>query len=120
MRQLGQILVTIQIPVGAVNIDAVVQTVASTLEPTRVETGCLTYYCSRCVEDPNALLIVQRWATEDDFQAHVRSKTFRVLLEALESSSRAPEFAIHHVSSTAGLDGLQRFQDESPVEQRTP
>jgi quinol monooxygenase YgiN len=103
------ILTTIRLTVKAAKVGDVLQSIRCTLEPTRVETGCLEYLCCRDVEDPNTILIFQMWEKEEDFQRHVQSKPFRAVLGALDLARQRPGVSIHHVSETEGIETIQRL-----------
>ena len=105
------ILATIRLPVATARVDDVLRTIRTTLEPTRVETGCLEFLCTRDVEDPNTLLILGKWSTESNFRRHVQSETFRAILGAFELARRQPEISIYHVSSTEGMDSIRRMRE---------
>jgi quinol monooxygenase YgiN len=47
---------------------------------TRAEPGCVGYTPHRSTEDPQDLMIFERYADEDAFQAHVDSEHFRRLV----------------------------------------
>ena len=47
---------------------------------TRAEPGCLGYAPHRSAEDPRDFLLVERYADEDAFRAHVDSEHFRRLV----------------------------------------
>ena len=84
--------------------EAVVKSIQRVLEPTRVESGCLGMQCGCDIEDENALVIIERWATQEDLEQHIRSDQYRVILSVLESSSEDPEVQFHEVSGTAGME----------------
>ena len=68
----------------------VVRTIRRILEPTRAETGCVDIQCSRDIEHDNTLIIQEQWASREDFERHVRSDDYRVMLSVLESASEEP------------------------------
>ena len=58
------------------------------------EKGCIAYEGHVSVNDPNLYVVVERWETRDDLNAHSRSphiKAWRELSASLKASSTAIE-----------------------------
>lgn len=61
---------------------------------TQKEHGCITYDSHASINDPDTFVVVERWATRDDLNAHGRSahmKTWRALSAPLKESPTAIE-----------------------------
>jgi quinol monooxygenase YgiN len=66
-----------------------------------------------------AVLYVERWDSESDFQRHVRSDRYRQVLEAVELSRRTPEIEFHLVKETRGIDLLEELRaGKSPEDEQ--
>ncbi len=87
--------------------EEVEQIVRGILESTRVQRGCLSYSFCRDVEDENAYLIIERWATQTDLEEFIRSESYRKLLAAMELLAKPPEVKINAISYTAGLEAIK-------------
>jgi hypothetical protein len=55
----------------------------------------------------NAVLFVERWDTEVDFERHVRSELYRRILDAVEFSRSSPEITFDYASKTRGIDLIE-------------
>lgn len=56
---------------------------------TRQEQGCIAYENHTSIHDPNLFVVVERWASRDDLNAHGRSahmKTWRALSAPLKEA----------------------------------
>lgn len=77
------------------------------LSPTRVEAGCLSCRLYEDAEEPDALTLVEEWATRADLTRRLRSDEYRQLLQLMESSPQPPDVVFHVVAETRGLDMVQ-------------
>lgn len=74
------------------------------LEPARVERGCLSYRLYEDVENRNAFLLLEEWATQEDLENHLRTDYQRQLLVLMDLLSEDPELQFNTVSHRAGLE----------------
>ena len=73
----------LRIPVSEERKDEVTQLLRSLIEPTRVETGCISCRLYQELRDPYVLTWVEEWETRDDLDRHLRSPRFKKILAAL-------------------------------------
>ncbi|MFG1605986.1 putative quinol monooxygenase [Actinoplanes sp. NPDC049265] len=52
-------------------------------EASRAEPGCLSYHCAQDVGDPNTLVLVEEWASDEALQAHLGSPAFAAFVETI-------------------------------------
>jgi quinol monooxygenase YgiN len=52
-------------------VDAVVAAFTTCVEKTHEEEGCLTYALHRDAADPHHLVLVERWRSQEDLDAHL-------------------------------------------------
>jgi quinol monooxygenase YgiN len=74
------------------------------LEPARVERGCLSYRLYEDVENSNAFVLLEEWATQEDLERHISKDNQRRLLALMDLLSEQPELRFNTVSHTAGMD----------------
>lgn len=74
--------------------------------------GCLE--CSFFAEpDPgDAILIVERWRSEEDLRRHVQSDTYRRILELVELSQEPPEIHFYRVVESSGLELVEGIRGQ--------
>ena len=66
--------------------------------------GCAGVSVSQDVTDPESVTITERWVTRADFDEHVRSAEYRLLLAAIDLSAAPPEISFDEVDPIGGLD----------------
>ena len=78
--------------------------------PTGARPHCIA--CRIYEEDgPDAaVLYVEHWTSDDEFEDHVRSNVYHRILAALELSRAEPEVRFDFVSRTAGLELLEKLR----------
>ena len=54
------------------------------VEPTHSEDGCILYALHRGSDDPARLVFVERWASREALDAHLKSPHLAVVLERVE------------------------------------
>ena len=83
------------------------ETMRGMLEPARVERGCLNYCLYEDVENRNAFVLVEEWATQKDLERHIRTENQQRLLTLMDLLSEQPELRFNTVSHTAGMDLIE-------------
>jgi quinol monooxygenase YgiN len=55
-----------------------------------------------------AIVLVERWESDAALTAHIRSEAYRRILGACELSGARPEFRFDTVSTTQGIERIER------------
>ena len=100
----SKILVTLRMIVRPERRSDLLEAVRGTLEPARVERGCLSYRFYEDVEDRNAFVFLEEWATQADLERHLSKDNQRRLLELMDLLREQPELRFNTVSHTEGMD----------------
>jgi len=74
------------------------------LEPARVERGCLSYRLYKDVENRNAFVLLEEWATQEDLERHISKDNQGRLLALMDLLSEQPEWRFNIVSHPAGME----------------
>ena len=80
------------------------QTLPSIVGQVRKESGCLHSGFYRNGENEEDFLVVEEWATQKDWDDHLQSDIFTVLMGAGTLMHRPPEIVIHAVSRSTELE----------------
>jgi quinol monooxygenase YgiN len=99
-----KILVTLRMIVQPERRSDLLETMRGTLEPARVERGCLSYRLYEDVENKNAFVLLEEWETQEDLESHIRTDNQRRLLALMDLLSEQPELRFNTVSHTAGME----------------
>jgi quinol monooxygenase YgiN len=76
--------------------------------PVRAQPGCLACHIYEEQGAEPAVVLVERWESQEELEAHLRSETYRRILEAIELSGAPPEVRFDYVSATHGMDLIER------------
>jgi quinol monooxygenase YgiN len=88
----------------------VLEILRSVLGPTQTQQGCLSCRIYEEKGPDHATLLCAHWDTEATLHEHIRSDSYRRVLAACELSKRPPEFCLHHVSRTQGMDLIEQLR----------
>jgi quinol monooxygenase YgiN len=84
----------------------VLEVLRSLTSPTRVEPGCLDCRLYEDVSAEGVFTLVDYWATPEEFERHLRTEAYRLLLMVMELSAVAPEIRFQVVSRTMGMEAI--------------
>ena len=76
--------------------------------PVLAQTGCVACHIYEEQGPEPAIVLVQRWNSQEALEAHLRSETYRRVLGAIELSGGPPEVRFEHVSATDGMELIER------------
>lgn len=102
-----KILVILRMLVRPDSRSDLLETMRGMLEPARVERGCLSYRLYEDVENRNAFVLLEEWATQEDIESHIRTDNQRRLLALTDLLSEQPEWRFNTVSHTTGMDLIE-------------
>jgi quinol monooxygenase YgiN len=81
----------------------IVRLLRSLIEPTRVETGCISCGLYKDLHDPGIIVWAEEWNTQDDLERHVRSPQYKKILAAFDMSNAQPDMRFNTVVETKGM-----------------
>ena len=79
-----------RIKATADNVSAVRELLSGLVEPTRNESGCITYQLLQNREDPTDFTFVEEWRDDSSFSAHLSSDHIQQALPKLEPITAEP------------------------------
>ena len=86
------------------------QTILPLLDPIRNEKGCKGYRCYVEVADENSALLVSEWDAQSDWDNHLRSLDFAILLGALNVLASPASIDFKLLCKIEGVEGLTNQQ----------
>ena len=104
------ILNLIRIKVAPSDRNDAVKTIRRLIGPTKVKPGCESCNLYANTENDDDILLIEKWSTQDQFEKQITSKHYLLLLEALELAKHTPEIEFHTISSTSGLELVERLR----------
>lgn len=82
-------------------------TMKGMLEPARVERGCLSYRLYEDIENGDAFLLMEEWASQYDLERHIANGNERQILALMDLLSEQPELRFNTVLHTAGMELIE-------------
>ncbi len=83
------------------------------LGPTQAMSGCISCRLYQEESDPNSWLLLEEWDSEEAMERHVKSSSYRNILEAMELASEVPEVKFTTGSKTEGFELIESIRGES-------
>ena len=107
----GMVVGTLRIPLPQGHRAEVLQILRSIQGPVSAQPGCAGCHIYE-EEDPEpAVVLVERWECEAALEEHIRSEAYRRILGAMELSGSPPEVCFDFVSSTKGMELIERLRN---------
>jgi quinol monooxygenase YgiN len=104
----GKIIGTLRMAVHSEkNRRELLDSIRGMLEPARVERGCLNYNLYEDVENRNAFVLLEEWASAADLESHVLKNDERRLLALMDILNTHPELKFNTVSDISGMDFIE-------------
>ncbi|MEN6332578.1 MAG: antibiotic biosynthesis monooxygenase family protein [Smithella sp.] len=79
------------------------QTIDSLSGITRMAKGCLRYDFCQSMEDENQLFLLEEWDIEENLNAHLKSKHYKVIRGAMNLLKEPYEKTFYNVSHPVGI-----------------
>jgi quinol monooxygenase YgiN len=79
--------------------------------PLLAQPGCVACHIYEEPGPARAIVLVERWESQAELEAHLRSEAYRQILGAIELSGGPPEVCFDYVSATDGMDLIERARN---------
>lgn len=87
-----------------------IQTVRSILGWTSAQPGCISMALYQDIDNPNIMVLMEEWEDWSSIENHIRSDSYRSILELMELSSEQPEIKFRSVSNIKGMEVIERLR----------
>ena len=101
---------TLRIPLPANRRAGVLEVLRSIQRLVQAQAGCLGCLIYEEQSPDSALLMVERWDSEEALETHIRSDAYRRILKAIELGGGPPEVRFDKVSASEGIELIQRLR----------
>jgi quinol monooxygenase YgiN len=105
---MGMIVGTVRIVPTPERRVEVLEILRSIQGPVLAQPGCAAYQIYEEQGPQPAIVLVERWESEEALEAHIRSEAYHRILVALELSGDAPDVRFDHVSASQGIELIER------------
>jgi quinol monooxygenase YgiN len=86
------------------------QTLFSLIKPVGKEPGCKSYKVCRDIKDKNSFCLFEEWENRENFEQHIKTLRFKVLLGTRTLLRKPPEIKIYTVSRTQGMEAVMAMR----------
>jgi quinol monooxygenase YgiN len=90
--------------------EEMVRSISKLIESSRLDSSCLDCRLYADVTDPDALTLVEEWASRPDMERRLRSFAFGQLLQLMEVSREPPKTVFHTISETTGIETIRQVR----------
>ena len=80
----------------------------------RTRRGCAAFHIYEEQGPEAAVVLVERWDSEETLGAHLRSDDYRRILGAIELSGGPPEVCFDYVRASEGMELIERSRNRPP------
>ena len=91
--------------------DAVIEVLRSVQGPVSAQPGCVACDVFDEQGPEPAVVLLERWETQEAFEDHLRSDSYRRVIAAVELSGARPEIRFEHVQFIEGLELVERLRN---------
>ena len=60
--------------------------------------------------DPDSMVLLEEWKDWESLERHIRSESYRNILELMELSSKQPEIQLNTISSIKGMEHIEKIR----------
>ncbi|MGY4318231.1 antibiotic biosynthesis monooxygenase [Bradyrhizobium sp. JR3.5] len=85
---------------------ALLRTLGSVLEPTRVAPGCRSARLFTDLDKRRALILIEEWESREEFERNLDATKLNTIVGAIELSGERPEIWIDTTEREEGVDAL--------------
>ena len=81
--------------------------------PTQAAPGCLGCVILEEHGEEDAVLLVEKWRSEDELNRHLRSPLYSRVLEAMELCREPPDVTFHEITATSGMEVIHALRESA-------
>jgi quinol monooxygenase YgiN len=89
---------------------SVLEVLRSIQGPVRAQPGCVACDIYDEQGPEPAIVLLERWDSDEALESHLRSDLYRRVLAAVELSGSQPDIRFEHVSSSEGIELVERLR----------
>ena len=87
-----------------------IETIRAIIGWTSAQAGCINIAFYQDTDNPDSMILLEEWEDWGSMEKHIRSDSYWNILELMELSSEQPEIKFSKVSSTKGMEFLEKLR----------
>ena len=104
------IIASLKIKVSHEKQQSALQTIRTILGWTCAQPSCISMTFYQDTNDTESMVLLEEWKDWRSIEEHIQSESYRNILELMELSSEQPEIKFNTVSSTKGMDVIEKLR----------
>jgi quinol monooxygenase YgiN len=104
------VISSLKIRVSQAKYKDALDTIHAILGPTCAQPGCINMAFYQDTNDIDYLFLLEEWKDWKSLENHIRSKSYRNILELMELSTEQPEFKLITAASTKGMEVIEKLR----------
>jgi quinol monooxygenase YgiN len=104
------ILASLKIKVSQEKHKDAFDTIRAILGWTCAQPGCISMAFYQDTNDLDCMVLLEEWRDWTSLENHIRSDSYRNILELMELSSEQPEIKFSKISNTKGMEVIEKLR----------
>ena len=104
------VVMTLHLTVAPTNRAEIVRIIRPIVNPTEAQPGCLLFRLYNETDNDDALLLLQKWRSQEDLDRFIRSRDFKRVLAVMDLANKPPEISFNRISSEAGMEIVEKLR----------
>ncbi len=104
------VVMLLRITVAPTNRAEIVKIIKPIVNPTEAQSGCLLFRLYSETDNDDALLLLQKWRSQEDLDKFIRSRDFKRVLAVMDLANNPPEISFNTISSEAGMEIVEKLR----------
>jgi quinol monooxygenase YgiN len=76
------------------------------------EPNCISAHLYRGVDDVRAILVEERWTSEEHMRQHLQSDAYRRVLLVIEMAEEPPEIRFDRIMHSGGVETIEKARNQ--------
>ena len=104
------VVMFLRFTVDPLNRAEIVKIIKPIVNPTQAQSGCLLFRLYSETDNDDALLLLQKWRSQEDLDRFIRSRDFKRILAVMDLANKPPEISFNTISSEAGMEIVEKLR----------
>ena len=104
------VIMVLRVTVAPKNRAEIVKIIKPIVNPIETQPGCLLFRLYSETDNDDALLLLQKWRSQEDLDRFIRSRDFKRVLAVMDLANKPPEISFNTISSEAGMEIVEKLR----------
>ena len=104
------VVMLLRFTVDPLNRAEILKVIKPIVNPTQAQSGCLLFQLYSETDNDDALLLLQKWRSQEDLDRFIRSRDFKRVLAVMDLANKPPEISFNTISSEVGMEIVEKLR----------